>query len=220
MTDTRHLLIEIGTEELPPKALRRLAEVFATGVEKGFENASLKFSSIKAWAAPRRLALLIRDLPVAQEDRENMRRGPALSAAFDSEGCPTPAATGFARSCGVEVEQLEQLQTEKGSWLSWRALEKGQTTASLIPDVVTTALAALPIPKRMRWGDRDEEFVRPVHWVVLLFGDQTIDASILGVQADRYTRGHRFHHPQKIYLAEPQAYLPLLETEGYVLADF
>jgi glycyl-tRNA synthetase beta chain len=220
MTDTRHLLIEIGTEELPPKALRRLAEVFATGVEKGFENASLKFSSIKAWAAPRRLALLIRDLPVAQEDRENMRRGPALSAAFDSEGCPTPAATGFARSCGVEVEQLEQLQTEKGSWLSWRALEKGQTTASLIPDVVTTALAALPIPKRMRWGDRDEEFVRPVHWVVLLFGDQTIDASILGVRADRYTRGHRFHHPQKIYLAEPQAYLPLLETEGYVLADF
>jgi glycyl-tRNA synthetase beta chain len=220
MTDTRHLLIEIGTEELPPKALRRLSEVFAEGVKKGFESALLPFSSIQSWAAPRRLALMIRELPVAQQDRENMRRGPALNAAFDGDGCPTPAATGFARSCGVEVEQLDRLETDKGSWLAWRALEKGQTAAALIPDVVNAALAALPIPKRMRWGDREEEFVRPVHWVVLLFGDEVIDTTILGVQADRYTRGHRFHHPQKIYLAEPEAYLPLLETEGYVLADF
>ncbi len=219
MTDTRHLLVEIGTEELPPKALRRLSEVFAAKVEQGFNAASLQFSSTTAWATPRRLALLIRDLPISRQDRKTVRRGPALTAAFDEEGCPTPAAAGFARSCGVEVEQLDRLETKKGSWLAWNTVDKGQPAAALIPAVVDAALAALPIPKRMRWGSREEEFVRPVHWVVLLFGDEVINTSILGIRADRYTRGHRFHHPDKIYLAEPEAYLPLLETEGYVLAD-
>jgi len=220
MSETRDLLIEIGTEELPPKALRRLSSAFADGMEKGLEAAALKPSRIYAYATPRRLALLIKNLPLAQADRESVRRGPALAAAFDDDGCPTQAAVGFARSCGVEVDQLDQQETKKGSWLSFRAVVQGKLTSELIPDLVHQSLTGLPIPKRMRWGDRNDEFVRPVHWVVLLFGDDVIDADILGIKAGRHTRGHRFHHPAPIYLGEPEAYLPILESEGYVLADY
>ena len=219
MSTTRDLLIEIGTEELPPKALRALSEAFATGVQNALAEAKVPAKSLQRYAAPRRLALLLKGVPVAQADRENLRRGPAVTAAFDDEGCATKAALGFAQSCGVAVEELEQLETNKGSWLAYRAVEKGQKTSALIPAMVRTALAALPIPKRMRWGDRDDEFVRPVHWVVLLFGDEVIEADILGVRAGRETRGHRFHHPKNLYLAEPEAYAPLLETEGRVLVD-
>lgn len=220
MTESRDLLIEIGTEELPPRALRRLSLAFADAMGREMEASGLTPEKIHMYAAPRRLALLIKALPVAQADRESVRRGPALSAAFDDEGCPTQAAIGFAGSCGVAVEELDQLETPKGSWLSYRAVEKGKDTQHLIPELVRKSLAALPIPKRMRWGDRDDEFVRPVHWVVLLFGDSVIDAEILGVRTGRHTQGHRFLHPHDIYLAEPEAYLPLLETEGYVLADY
>ncbi len=219
MTAQRDLLVEIGTEELPPKALLRLSEAFAEGVRRGLEEASLAAGSITDYAAPRRLALLIREVPVAQQDREVVRRGPALTAAFDDDGCPTQAAIGFAKSCGVEVEDLDQLETRKGSWLVFRSVEKGRTTAELVPGIVEQALARLPVPKRMRWGAGDVEFVRPVHWVVLLLGDEVIRARILGIESDRRTRGHRFHHPGPIYLGEPDAYLPILETEGQVLAD-
>ncbi len=220
MSDTRDLLIEIGTEELPPKALRKLSQAFADAMSEALAGAGLEARHIRLYAAPRRLALLIKSLPIAQADRENVRRGPALAAAFDDEGCPTQAAIGFAASCGVAVEALDQLETPKGSWLSFRALEAGQSTPQVIPELVSKSLAALPIPKRMRWGSRAEEFVRPIHWVVLLFGDEVIDAEILGTKADRYTHGHRFHHPQPIYLNEPEAYLSILECEGYVLADY
>ena len=220
MGDRRHLLVEIGTEELPPKALRQLSLAFADTLSGYLDSVGLRSARTLAYATPRRLAVLLEQLPEAQADHETLRRGPALSAAFDEEGNATQAAQGFARSCGVAVEQLDQLETEKGSWLAFRAVHEGQPTAALIPDLVRRALAALPIPKRMRWGERTDEFVRPVHWVVLLFGDQVIPAEILGVQSDRYTHGHRFHHPQPIYLGEPQAYLPLLETEGQVIADY
>lgn len=220
MNDAQNLLIEIGTEELPPKALRRLSLAFADEMAKSLGTATLQTESIHAYAAPRRLALLLKGLPTAQKDREITRRGPALTAAFDDEGCPTQAALGFAKSCGVDVEALDQLETKKGSCLSFQVTEKGRSTSTLIPDLVNKTLAALPIPKRMRWGDRDDEFVRPVHWVVLLFGDAVIDATILGIKADRYTRGHRFHHPEAIYLSTPDAYLPILETEGHVIADY
>ena len=220
MTETRNLLIEIGTEELPPKALRRLSNAFADGMSSALGDAGLVFEGIQPYAAPRRLALLIRSLPVAQQDREVVRRGPALAAAFDEDGCPTKAATGFANSCGVEVEQLDQLETPKGSWLSFRAIEKGRVTAELVPDMVQRALAGLPVPKRMRWGDREEEFVRPVHWVVLLFGKEVISAPVLGITAGRETRGHRFHHPQAISLAAADDYVTLLRDPGYVMVDY
>lgn len=220
MTEQRDLLIEIGTEELPPKALLKLSNAFKAGIEEGLEKAGLKHNNIQAYATPRRLAVLISDLVTAQEDSNVERRGPAVTAAFGEDGCPTPAATGFARSCGVEADQLETMETDKGAWLVFRSEQKGQSTAELVPAIVQHALDKLPIPKRMRWGNLDSEFVRPVHWLVLLFGDEVIDAEILSVKSGRETRGHRFHHPDTIYIGEPKAYQPLLESEGRVMADF
>jgi len=216
----RDLLIEIGTEELPPKALKRLALSFYDGVKAGLEKAELSFSDMQWFAAPRRLALLVSDLDSQQADKTVQRRGPALKAAFGEDGCATPAALGFAKSCGVAVEDLQTLETNDGAWLAFTSTEKGQPTTVLVPGVVQNALDQLPIPKRMRWGSLSAEFVRPVHWLVLLYGDEVIDADILSVKSGRETRGHRFHHPDQLYLSEPKAYAPLLETEGRVIADF
>lgn len=216
----RDLLIEIGTEELPPKALKRLATAFREGVQQGLEKSQLAFGKLEWFATPRRIAVLVSSLDTHQTDKEVQRRGPAITAAFGEDGCATPAAQGFAKSCGVAVEDLEKLETDKGAWLVFNAIEKGQATSQLIPDIVKTSLDQLPIPKRMRWGSLDAEFVRPVHWLVLLFGDETIDCEILSVKSGRETFGHRFHHPDKLYLSEPKAYEPILETEGRVIVDF
>jgi glycyl-tRNA synthetase beta chain len=217
---TRDLLIEIGTEELPPKALKKLSEAFEAGVKEGLKSADLSFGEVQRFASPRRLAVLVADLVEGQADKQVERRGPALAAAFDEDGNPSKAAEGFARSCGVDMDALEKLETDKGAWLMFRHEQKGQPTTALIPDIVHSALDKLPIPKRMRWGDGDAQFVRPVHWVVLLFGDEVVEAEILSVKAGRETRGHRFHHPHTMYIGEPKAYAPLLETEGHVVADF
>ncbi|MDS4029736.1 MAG: glycine--tRNA ligase subunit beta [Candidatus Contendobacter sp.] len=216
----RDLLIEIGTEELPPKALSALAEAFEQGIRAGLEKAGLATGAIQGFATPRRLAVLLEQLPTRQPDRPLERRGPALSAAFGPDGNPTKAAEGFARSCGVAVADLQRRETDKGAWLVHLSVEPGAATVALIPSIVETALAGLPIPKRMRWGDRDDEFVRPVQWVVLLFGDEVIPATILGVAAGRETHGHRFHRPQPIRLTAPADYARQLTSEGQVIADF
>ena len=216
----RDLLIELGTEELPPKALSRLSEAFIRGIEEGLTKAGLSHGELQGYAAPRRLAVWVKDLAEAQPDKKTERRGPAVQAAFDAEGLPAKALQGFARSCGVKMEALETLETDKGSWLVYRGEEKGRPARELIPAIVQQALDRLPIPKRMRWGDLSAEFVRPVHWLVLLFGDEVIDAEILAVRSGRESRGHRFHHPEPLYIAEPAAYAPLLETEGRVVAHF
>jgi len=220
MSDTRDLLIELGTEELPPKALKRLRNAFEQGVSDGLARAELGHGAIQAYASPRRLALLIADLVERQPDRTQQRRGPAVQAAFGEDGCPTKAAEGFARSCGVTVEDLDKLETDKGAWLVFNSHEPGRPTGELIPDIVQQALDGLPIPKRMRWGALEVQFVRPVHWLVLLYGEEIIETEILGAASGRETRGHRFHHPGPLYIGEPRAYSPLLETEGHVLADF
>jgi len=212
----RDLLIEIGTEELPPKALKKLATAFCNETRDGFAKADLKFKQIKTYAAPRRLALLITELDEAQQDKTVERHGPAVKAAFDVEGKPTKAAEGFARSVGVSVDELE---TKDGK-LFFAKSEQGQPTTQLIPGIVLTALDKLPIPKRMRWGNLDAQFVRPVQWVVLLFGDEIVDAEILAVKSGRESRGHRFHHPEPIYIPKPAEYEVLLESEGKVIADF
>lgn len=216
----RDLLIEIGTEELPPKALASLAQAFETGIGEGLARAGLANGGIRRFATPRRLAVLVEQLPARQPDRQLERRGPALSAAFGPDGNPTKAADGFARSCRVAVADLQRQETDKGAWLVHLSVEPGAPTAELIPGIVLAALAGLPIPKRMRWGDRDDEFVRPVHWAVLLFGDEVIPATILGVATGRETRGHRFHHPQPIRLTSPADYARQLAGEGWVIADF
>jgi glycyl-tRNA synthetase beta chain len=216
----RDLLIEIGTEELPPKALPTLSGAFRQGIEDGFAKAGLSVGAVQEFASPRRLAVLVKGLPVGQADKTVERRGPALTAAFDEEGVPTKAAQGFAASCGVTVDQLERVETDKGAWLVHRSVQPGRLTADIIPEIVRASLDRLPIPKRMRWGDLEAEFVRPVHWVVMLFGDEVIDCEILSVRSGRETRGHRFHHPAPLYLGEPEAYEPLLLSEGRVIADF
>ncbi len=216
----RDLLIEIGTEELPPKSLKNLSSSFLAGVKSELEKADLAFSRIEGFASPRRLALLVYDLADSQPDKNIERKGPALQAAYDDEGCPTKAAEGFARSCGVAVEDLQKQETDKGAWLVFRSKQKGQPTESLIPAIINEALDKLPIPRRMRWGSLDTQFVRPVHWVVLLFGDTIIDAEVLGIRAGRETYGHRFHHPQAISIPASTDYEMLLETTGKVIANF
>jgi len=220
MSKTKDLLVEIGTEELPPTTLNKLSTAFYNGVKEGLEKAGLSFSEIKKFAAPRRLALVISDLEIKQKDKNVERRGPAIAAAFDEDGCPSKAAEGFARSCGVKVEDLEKLETDKGAWLNFKTEQKGQATSKLIPAIVQTSLDKLPIAKRMRWADLDAQFVRPVHWLILLFGNDVIHTEILSVKSGRITRGHRFHHPEDITIPSPAEYEMLLETHGKVIADF
>ncbi len=218
--NTRDLLIEIGTEELPPRSLRKLSLSFQKGVIEGLRLMNLEHGESQCFATPRRLAVLVRDLQEKQQDKLVEKRGPALAAAFDDDGCPTRAATGFAKSCGVNIEDLERLETDKGTWLAFRTEQKGHDVQLIIPEIVKKSLECLPIPRRMRWGSSREQFVRPVHWVVLLFGNEVIATEILGIKSGRETRGHRFHHPDKMAISEPSAYESLLETGGHVIADF
>jgi glycyl-tRNA synthetase beta chain len=220
MVEARDLLIEIGSEELPPKALRGLSGAFGAGIRKGLEDQGLDFHGLRLYATPRRLAVQVLGLSTAQPDQVKERRGPALSAAFDKNGRPTQAALGFAQSCAVEVSQLERLETEKGAWLVCRTQVKGRPTRDIIPGLLEQVLAQLPIPKRMRWTNIKESFVRPVHWLVLLLGDEVIPMQMFGLHAGRETYGHRFHRPQSLYLTDPALYAPLLETQCYVMPDF
>lgn len=220
MSEQQDLLIELGTEELPPKALKGLSQAFTDGITKSLNEAELSFSSIKSYATPRRMAVVITDLATTQADKSVQRRGPALQAAFDEEGCPSKAAIGFAKSCGTRVEELQKLETDKGAWLTFTRNEKGRDSRELIADIFKKVLDKLPIPKRMHWGDLDAMFVRPVHWAIILFGNEVIPAEILSVATSKQTRGHRFHHPESINIDEPQHYETTLQTKGMVIADF
>jgi len=216
---TRDLLVEIGTEELPPKALNKLSDAFAAGIENGLKDAGIAYAKVNTYASPRRLAVLINQVDEAQADRDVEKRGPAIKAAYDKDGNPTKAAQGFAQGCGVDVSELETMSTDKGEWLVFRIQEKGKPTTELVADMVDQSLAKLPIPKRMRWGDSDAEFVRPVHWIVMLFGHDVIGAEIMGIQSGRESRGHRFHHPEVINLQSPEDYVHRLKSPGYVMVD-
>jgi len=208
-------LVELGTEELPPKALNTLADAFLAGIEKGLQAAGLTYSAKQVYGAPRRLAVLITDLSTQQPDRSVNLDGPPRQAAFDAEGNPTQAALGFAKKCGVDLSEIDQ----SGPKLRYSQSIAGKPTASLLPTIVEDSLNDLPIPKRMRWGARKEEFVRPTQWLVMLFGDQVIDCTILAQTAGRDSRGHRFHHPESVRITSPASYLSDLRG-AYVLADF
>ena len=218
--DKANLLFELGTEELPPVALQRLSDAFTAEFVKGLDDAGLTYGEVSAYCTPRRLALLVRDCATAQPDRDIERRGPALSAAFDKQGKPTKAAEGFARSCATTVEQLQQLETDKGTWLVYHVHQRGQPAAQLLPGIAEGALNKLPIPKRMRWGDSEAQFVRPVHWLVFLHGAQVVPCTLLDAVAGNLTFGHRFHHPQAITLYNPEDYAEVLESLGKVIAHF
>ncbi|MDW7745364.1 glycine--tRNA ligase subunit beta [Halomonas sp.] len=211
------LLVELGVEELPPGAIDDLSDALAEGIRRGLVEADIDFGEVLAHGGPRRLAVQVRELADKQPDREVERRGPALAAAF-KEGQPTRAAEGFARSCGVAVDDLIHLETDKGTWLGYRERQQGEATTALLPAIVEKAVGALPVPKNMRWGASRVEFSRPVHWLVMLYGDEVVEASVLGLQAGRTTRGHRFHAPAPIELAHAEDYLGALE-QAWVLAD-
>ena len=217
---TADLLVEIGTEELPPKALKKLSEAFTQGVINGLKSNNLSFETVQSFATPRRLAIQISNLTTKQEDQIVERKGPALKAAFDAEGKPTKAVMGFAKSCGVEVDQLQQQETPKGTWLVFKKEQSGEQTKILIPRIIEDSLNKLPIPKRMTWGNHRVAFVRPVHWVMLMFGNQVIDTVILGKATSNTTLGHRFHSTGKIEIESSQQYEYILENNGHVISNY
>ena len=216
----QNFLVEIGTEELPPKALKTLATSFADNVEAELNQAGLSFDKIEWFAAPRRLAVKVLNLVTQQPSKEIEKRGPAVSAAFDAEGKPTKAAEGWARGCGITVEQAERIATDKGEWLVHRAKIESQPTKNLLNDIVTNALAKLPIPKPMRWADKTVQFIRPVHTVTMLLGDELIEGEILGVASARTIRGHRFLGEKEFEIQHADQYPQLLREKGSVVADF
>ena len=208
-------LVELGTEELPPKALAKLAEAFCAGIEKGLKDAGLGFVKAQAYAAPRRLAVLVEQLATQQPDRSINLDGPPMQAAFDADGEPTQAALGFARKCGVDLAEIDR----SGAKLKFSRTIEGQPASQLLPGIVEASLNDLPIPKRMRWAARKEEFVRPTQWLVMLFGEQVIDCEILAQRAGRESRGHRFHSPGQVHISKPSSYLEDLRG-AHVIADF
>ncbi|WP_271409914.1 glycine--tRNA ligase subunit beta [Pseudomonas sp. Q1-7] len=208
-------LVELGTEELPPKALKSLGDAFLAGIEQGLKSAGLGYAKAQVYAAPRRLAVLVEQLATQQPDRSVNLDGPPLQAAFDAEGKPTQAALGFARKCGVDLELIDK----SGPKLKFSQTIPGQPAVGLLPGLVEASLAALPIPKRMRWAARRDEFVRPTQWLVMLFGDEVVDCEILAQKSGRESRGHRFHNPDNIRIGKPSTYLEDLRS-AHVLADF
>jgi glycyl-tRNA synthetase beta chain len=218
-----NLLVEIGTEELPPKALSHLGRTLADSCRQNLAEVNLLDDTKTAhrwFASPRRLAVWIPAVRGKQPDQRIERRGPSVSAAFDGDGHPTKAALGFARSCGVEIEQLQRAQDAKGNWLVHRSVQRGRTASMLIPQCVERAIKQLPIPKRMRWGDGSAEFVRPVHWLVIMHGRSVIKTNLLSVDSGAYTRGHRFHCPHRLRLASADDYEKVLTDNGFVIPDF
>ncbi len=220
MSAAKPLLIELGTEELPPKALDELAAAFLRGICDGLARRGIDaaLDEARAYASPRRLAVHVPGVSAAQPEQAIERRGPALAAAFEADGQPSRALRGFAQSCGVDVEQLEKLETDKGAWFVWRARKPGQPVAALLPEIIDEALKALPIPRPMRWADHDYSFVRPAHWLVILHGAEIVDGEVLGLHSGRKSRGHRFMHPQPVHVADADGWLDAMRAAN-VLAD-
>lgn len=215
---THTFLLEIGCEELPAKSIAGLIDALASGLRAELDKASLPFDTIHPLATPRRLALKVTGLPEKQADRTEARRGPAVQAAFDQAGNPTKAAEGFARSCQTTVDKLDRFKTDKGEWLSFDLSIQGQTTVSVLPDMLARVIKRLPIPKPMRWGSQALAFARPVHWVVMMFDKNIIEANLLGKPTGNTTYGHRFHHPEAITLNDAKDYEKTLE-KAFVIVD-
>jgi len=218
--ERRDFLVELGTEELPPTALRALELAFAAGVRSGLEKAGLGFGDVLSFATPRRLAVLVKRLVSRQPDQDIKRRGPPVTAAFDSAGQPTRAASAFAESCGTTVSALQKLDEGKGTFLFFVGTRQGAAVTELLPQIVQTSLDALPIPRRMHWGSGTAEFVRPVHWLVMMYGKDVVPARLLETDADNQTHGHRFHAPKPIRITSPAVYERVLSERGFVLPAF
>lgn len=213
-------LVELGTEELPPKSLRTLAESFAANFIEQLALANIEHGEVTWYASPRRLALKVANLNSNQPDSEIIKRGPAVAQAFDNEGKPSKAAEGWARGCGITVDQAERVKTDKGEWLSYTHKQKGQPVVNLLCDMVKTALSQLPIPKPMRWAAKQVQFIRPSHTLTMLYGDGLVPGTILDVDSNRIIRGHRFMGEQEFTIDNADQYPEILETKGKVIADY
>jgi glycyl-tRNA synthetase beta chain len=220
MNNTADLIFELGTEELPPVALKRLSLALEKEFISGLKEAGLTHGQVTSHATPRRLALIVEDCATRQPDRKLEKRGPAVQAAFDGEGNPTKAAEGFARSCGTSVDRLDRLRTDKGEWLMLQVEEKGKTAAELLPAIADQSLSRLPVPKRMRWGNSDAQFVRPVHWLLFKQGAKVVPCQLLEVKAGEISYGHRFHHPEPLFIESASSYSSILESTGKVITHF
>ncbi|MEF1283428.1 glycine--tRNA ligase subunit beta [Vibrio sp. M250220] len=216
----KEFLIELGTEELPPTQLRTLAEAFAANFEAELKGADVEHQGVKWYAAPRRLALKVSALAEGQADKVVEKRGPAVAAAFDAEGNATKAAQGWARGCGITVDQAERMVTDKGEWLLFKQEVKGQATSEIVVELAAKALADLPIAKPMRWGDKATQFIRPVKTLTMLMGSDLIEGEILGVASSRTIRGHRFMGEQEFTIDYAEQYPAILEERGKVMADY
>ncbi|MFK5985718.1 MAG: glycine--tRNA ligase subunit beta [Pseudomonadota bacterium] len=220
MIETKNLLIELGTEELPPTALANLSKHFTAGIVSQLDKLQLNYAEVESFASPRRLAVVIKQLASKQQDIIHNRKGPSIKAAFDAEGEPTKAALGFAKSCQTTIDQLSREKTDKGEWLSFNVKQLGKETSVLLSDIIQTSLDKLPIPKRMHWGDLDCLFVRPVHWLVVLFGEDIVECNLMSVSSSNKSYGHRFHHPQEILIDDALNYENILSTQAWVIASF
>jgi glycyl-tRNA synthetase beta chain len=220
MSEKLDFLVEVGTEELPPLALPELEAAFAGSIRKGLSDATLPHGELRSFATPRRLAVLVRDLAAAQPAQGIKLKGPPVSAAFGKDGAPGPAALKFAEKCGVEIGALSRVTEGKGEFLYFEGSKPGQQTSSLLAGIVQRSLDVLPIQKRMRWGASNAEFVRPVHWLILLYGAELIPTRLLDTDACNTTRGHRFMAPREFPLAQPAEYEVTLRESGKVIADF
>ncbi|RUL73583.1 glycine--tRNA ligase subunit beta [Dyella choica] len=220
MSAAKSLLVELGTEELPPRALDELGASFLRGICEGLGKRGIaaQLEQAMLYVTPRRLAVYVPEVAAAQPEQSIERRGPAVNAAVDAQGQPSKALIGFAQSCGASVEQLQKLETDKGSWFVYRSVKPGQPVADLLPEIVDEALKGLPIPRPMRWADHDYSFVRPVHWLVMLHGSQIVEGEVLGLRSGRQSRGHRFMHPQPVHLADADSYVDALRM-AKVLVD-
>ena len=213
------LLVEIGTEELPPKALKGLSEAFADALAQLLQDHEFSYSSVKPFATPRRLAVQVEQLDAEQADKIVEKRGPAVEVAFDADGQPTKAAQGWARGNGIDVADAERLVTDKGEWLLYKAEVKGQPLAQVLPELVRQAVKQLPIPKPMRWGNGSAQFIRPVKTVTMLYGNELVAGHVLDVASSSFIQGHRFHAPQGLHLSHANDYEAALE-KAWVIADF
>lgn len=218
--DKQDFLCEIGCEELPTRSVQRLGEALRDLTHEALTKAPLAFERVTYYATPRRLAVYVHDLQTETPQQETERQGPSLDKAYDKEGIPTLACIGFAKSCGVSVDQLQTKETSKGKRVYCKTVQPGLSTKQLLPSLMESVFKQLPIAKPMRWGDNEVAFVRPVHWVVCLFGSDVLDATFFGKRADRMTVGHRFHHPKTLPIHAPKDYATLLSAQGFVIPDY
>ena len=218
--DKKDFLFEIGCEELPTNHQDTLAKNIADLVQQGLNEVNIQHGDVHTYATPRRIAVLIYDVNATQPSREIERQGPSYASAYDKQGTPTLACFGFARSCGISTDQLEIKETPKGKRVFCRVKQQGKPTIELLPNLVNDALRKLPLPKSMRWGNNDFTFIRPVQWIVMLFGRDVVPATVFGKKATRETQGHRFLCPKKLSIPEPRDYNVILYSQGHVITDY